>query len=106
VTLTVAPVEDILCWAEKAICVLPEETAKEVQQETVRILKGSCKPKDNLTTAERKDYWALNANEERSFLLARVMRPWYCVLPTIMGRSLYLWRTKPTEGLRRILLSP
>jgi hypothetical protein len=43
------PVKDILCGVEKAITVLPEETADKMQQETVRILKGSNKHKDNLT---------------------------------------------------------
>jgi hypothetical protein len=49
VALAVLPVEDILCGVEKAVGALPEETAEEVRQETVRILKGSHKPKDNLT---------------------------------------------------------
>jgi hypothetical protein len=48
------PVKDILCRVEKAIMALPEGTAEEIQQETVRILKGSNKPKDNLTGTERR----------------------------------------------------
>jgi hypothetical protein len=48
-TLAVMPTDDILCEVEKAIGVLPEETAEDVGQETIRILKGSYKPKYNLT---------------------------------------------------------
>jgi hypothetical protein len=59
--LAVVPAEDILCGMEKVIGVWPE-TAEEVQQETVRILKGSCKPKENLTSAERGALRALKAN--------------------------------------------
>jgi hypothetical protein len=46
------PVKDILCGVEKAIGALPEETAEEIRQETFRILKGSRKPKVNLTYLE------------------------------------------------------
>jgi hypothetical protein len=63
VALAFVAVKEILCGMEKAIWALPEETAEEIQQETVRILKGSHKPKDNLTGAERRALWALKANE-------------------------------------------
>jgi hypothetical protein len=53
------PVKDILCGVEKAIGVLPEETAE-----------GSRKPKDNLTGAERRALWALKANEALAVLPA------------------------------------
>jgi hypothetical protein len=46
--------KDFLCGVEKAIVTLPEETAEEIREETVRILKGSRQPKDNLTCAERR----------------------------------------------------
>jgi hypothetical protein len=49
-----APVKDILCEVEKAIGALPEDTAVEIRQETVMILKGSSKTKDNLTGAKRR----------------------------------------------------
>lgn len=42
----------------------PEETAEEVQQEAIRIPKGSCKPKGNLRGVERKALWARKANED------------------------------------------
>jgi hypothetical protein len=48
------PVKDILCGVEKTIMALTEETAEEIRQETATILKGSNKPKDNLTCAERR----------------------------------------------------
>jgi hypothetical protein len=56
------PAKDFLCGVEKAIVTLPEETAEEIQQETVRILKGSRQPKDNLTGAERRALRSLKAN--------------------------------------------
>jgi hypothetical protein len=62
VTLVFVPVKDILCGLEKAVVAMPEETAEEIRQETVRILKGFCKPKDNLTVAERRSLRALKAN--------------------------------------------
>jgi hypothetical protein len=49
---------------------LPEKTAEEVQQETVRNLKASRKPKDNLTVAERRVLRAFRTNEELTVLSA------------------------------------
>jgi hypothetical protein len=57
-----------LCGVEKATRTLPEETAEEIRQETVRILKGSNKPKDNLIGAERKALRALKSNETLTVL--------------------------------------
>jgi hypothetical protein len=53
------PVKDILCGVEKAIGALPEETAEDIRQDNLRILKGSRKPKDKLTGAERRALWTL-----------------------------------------------
>jgi hypothetical protein len=64
------PVKDILCGVEKAIMALPEETVGEIRQETVRILKGSNKPKDNLTCAERRALRALKSNRTLTVLPA------------------------------------
>jgi hypothetical protein len=64
------PVKDILYGVEKAIVALLEQTAEEIQQETVRILKGSCKPKENLNGAERRALQALKANEELTVIPA------------------------------------
>jgi hypothetical protein len=43
------PMEDFLTGVEKAIKSLPVEKAEEARQETVRIIKNSSRPKDNLT---------------------------------------------------------
>jgi hypothetical protein len=63
-------VKDILCGVEKGIGALPEETAEEIRQETVRVLKGSHKPKDKLTGAERRALRALKTNKARPVLPA------------------------------------
>jgi hypothetical protein len=64
------PIRDSLCGVEKAIGALPEETVEEITEETFRILKGSCKPKDNLTGAERRALQALKASGVLTVLLA------------------------------------
>ncbi|XP_023723162.1 uncharacterized protein LOC111873027, partial [Cryptotermes secundus] len=64
------PVKDILCGVEKVIVALPVETAEEIRQETVRILKNSRKPNDNLTGAERRALRSLKANEALTVLPA------------------------------------
>ncbi|PNF38697.1 hypothetical protein B7P43_G17587 [Cryptotermes secundus] len=64
------PVKDFLCGVEKAIMALHEETVEEIRQETVRILKNSRKPKDNLTGAERRALRSLKANEALTVLPA------------------------------------
>jgi hypothetical protein len=56
------PIEGILSGVEKAISSLSEEAAEEVRQETVRIVKASRKPKDNLFGAERRGLPALRTN--------------------------------------------
>ena len=53
VTPQYTPIEDILASVEKAVQSLPVETAEEARQETVRIIKNSSKPRDNLTRTER-----------------------------------------------------
>jgi hypothetical protein len=62
-------IKDILCRVEKVIGALPEQTA-EIRQETVRILKVSRKPKDNLTGAKRRALQALKTNEVPTVLPA------------------------------------
>jgi hypothetical protein len=57
------PDKDFLCGVEKAIGTLPEETAEEIRQETVRILKGPRQPKDKITGAERRALRPLKAND-------------------------------------------
>jgi hypothetical protein len=68
VALAQVPFKDILCGVEKTIGTLPEEIVEEIQQETSMILKGSCKPKDNLTGAERRALQALKTNEALTVL--------------------------------------
>jgi hypothetical protein len=63
------PAKDFLC-VEKAIVTLLEETAEEIRQETVRTLKGSLQPKDNLTGAERRALRPLKANDSLNVLPA------------------------------------
>jgi hypothetical protein len=62
------PAKDFLCCVEKAIGTLPEETADEIQQETVRIIKGSRQPKDNLTGAKWRALRSLKANASLTVL--------------------------------------
>jgi hypothetical protein len=54
----VLPIEDFLSSVDKAVGSLPQETAEEVSQQTVRILKASTKSKNNLC---RDDSRALQA---------------------------------------------
>ena len=46
------PIDDILAGVEKAVLPLPVEMADEARQETVRIIKNSTRPRDNLRTTE------------------------------------------------------
>jgi hypothetical protein len=62
VSATTSPIWCILCGVEKAVNALPEEAAEEIQQESVKILKGSCKPRNNLMSAERRCFQAIKDN--------------------------------------------
>jgi len=64
------PIEDILAGVEKAIQFLPVEMAEEARQETVRIIKNSSRPTDNLTRAEREAPRTLKKNTDLTILLA------------------------------------
>jgi hypothetical protein len=87
------PIKDILCRVEKATGALPEETAEEIRQETVRILKGYYKPKGNLTGAERRDLRGLKANEALTELPAS---------PSLLKNKEYKKMKKdPTDSLER-----
>jgi hypothetical protein len=55
--------KDFLCGVEKAIGPLPEESAVEIRQKTVRIIKGSRKTNDNITGAERRAFRSLKDND-------------------------------------------
>ncbi|XP_023703193.1 uncharacterized protein LOC111862215 [Cryptotermes secundus] len=68
------PVKDILCGVEKAVMAVPEETTEEIRQETVRILKGSNKPKDNLTegkTYRKLKKYPTDSLERKTLLLLK-----------------------------------
>jgi hypothetical protein len=64
------PVKDIICGVEKAIKTLPIESAEEIRQETVRILKRSHIPKNNLSGAERRALRSLKDNNALTVLPA------------------------------------
>jgi hypothetical protein len=82
-----------LCGVEKAIGALPEETAEEIRQEIVKILKGSRKPKDNLTGAERRELRALKTNEALTVLPADKVNT-----DVILDTSDYNPSTRPTRS--------
>ena len=67
---TVLPIEDILTGAEMAIKTLPAEMAEEARQETVRIIRDSSRPRDNLTGAEKKALRAQRKNPDLTILPA------------------------------------
>ena len=68
VTPRSTPIEDILAGVEKAIQFLPEETAEEAREETVRIIKSSSKPRDNLTKAQREALRSIKKNTDLTIL--------------------------------------
>jgi hypothetical protein len=47
---------------------LREETAKDIRQETAKILVGWCTPTDSLAVVEMKSRWALEAKKTLFFL--------------------------------------
>jgi hypothetical protein len=58
----VLPIEDFLSGVEEAVGPLPQEAVQEVRQETIRNLKASKKPKNNLCVAERTAFRVLRTN--------------------------------------------
>jgi hypothetical protein len=70
VTPCSAPIEDTLAGVEKAILSLPVEMAEEARQETVRIVKSTPPPKDNLTKTERTALKTLKDNKNLTILPA------------------------------------
>ena len=59
---TVLPIDGSLTLVEKAIKTLPAETAEEARQETVRIIRDSTRPRNNVTGADRKALMAPRKN--------------------------------------------
>jgi len=70
VTARNIPIEDLLTGVEKAVQSLLVESAEEVRQETIRIIKSASKPKDNLTRTERVALTNLKNNSELTILPA------------------------------------
>jgi len=64
------PIEDILAGVVKAVQSLPMEMAEEARQETVRVIKSSSRPTDNLTRAEREALRTLKKNTSLTILQA------------------------------------
>jgi hypothetical protein len=64
------PIEDILTSVEKAILSLPVELAEEARQETVRIIKSSSLPRDNLRKTETAALKTLKDNRNLNILPA------------------------------------
>jgi hypothetical protein len=89
----VLPIEDLLSGVEKAIGYLPEEAAEEVQQDTVRILKASRNPKDNLSGVERTALWAPRANADLTVLPADKDN-----VAVVLNTSNYNWKIAAPLG--------
>jgi hypothetical protein len=70
VTQRSTPIEDILAGVEKAVLSLPAEMAEEARQETVRIIKYSSRPRDNLRKSERAALKSLKENVNLTILPA------------------------------------
>jgi hypothetical protein len=70
VTPRTIPTEDILAGVEKAVQLLPVEMAEEASQETVRIIKSSSRPRNNITRAEREALRNLKNNTDLTILPA------------------------------------
>jgi len=70
VTPSTIPIEYILAGVEKAVQSLPVEMAEEARQETVRIIKSSSRPRDNITRAEGETLRSLKDNTDLTILPA------------------------------------
>ena len=89
------PIEDILTGVEKAVRSLPVEKAEEARQETVRIIKNSQRPRDNLTRTERAALNNLKLNTNIT------------ILPTDKGNAtVILNRTDYKQKITSLLEDP
>jgi hypothetical protein len=70
VTPHTIPIEAILAGVEKAVQSLPVDMAEETRQETVRIIKSSSRPTDNLTRAQSEALRTLQKNTDLTILQA------------------------------------
>jgi len=81
-------IEDTLAGVGKAVQSLPIEMAEEARQETVRIIKSSSRPRDNLTRAEREALRALKKTlNSPSYRQTKAMLPWFSTLWTTNRKS-------------------
>jgi len=88
VTPRTTPTEDILAGVEKAVQSLPVEMAEETRQETVRIIKSSSRPRENITRAEREALRTLKNNTDLTILPPdKAMLPSFSTLWTTNRRS-------------------
>jgi hypothetical protein len=88
VTPCTTPTEDILAGVEKAVQSLLVEMAEETRQETVRIIKSSSRPRENITRAEREALRTLKNNTDLTILPAdKAMLPSLSTLWTTNRRS-------------------
>jgi hypothetical protein len=71
----VSPIEDILAGVEKAALSLSVENAEEARQETLRIIRNSSRPRDNLRTTERAALKTLKDNVNLTILPAKETQP-------------------------------
>jgi hypothetical protein len=71
----------------RAVLSLPVEMAEEARQETVRIIKSTPPPKDNLTKTERAVLKTLKENKNLTILPADKGRQWYSTPRTRNRRS-------------------
>jgi hypothetical protein len=64
------PIEAFLTGVENTVVFLPVAVAEEVRQETLRILKATKRPRDNLSGAERRALRSLRTDADLAVLHA------------------------------------
>ena len=103
-------IEDILAGVEKAALSLPVEKAEEARQETVRIMKNSSWPRDNLRTTERAALKTFKDNFNLTILPADKGNTTVVLntsdyeqkIPSLQEDSAYRTLTKdPTDSIER-----
>jgi hypothetical protein len=66
----VRPIQNYLTRVEKALKLLPAETAEEARQEAVRVIRDYSRPRDNMTGVERKSLRASRTATDHTILPA------------------------------------
>jgi hypothetical protein len=81
------PTVDILAGVEKSVLSLPVEMAVEARQETVRIIKNTSRPRDNLSKTERAALKTIKSTETLPFYQqTKEMPQWYSTPQTTNRR--------------------